>query len=105
MGQLSSTGGTADLAVMGGAAALAARRSLAAAQADGQEARLMAFAWLGLLAFLILALLWLMKLRGPLLTLAAAAVAFGCAGYATQGRPDLTGSPRSATDREPPMPL
>jgi len=65
----------------------------------------MAFAWLGLLALMTLALLWLMKLRGPLLTLAAAAVAFGCAGYAMQGRPDLSGSPRSATDREPPMPL
>ena len=65
----------------------------------------MAFAWLGLLAFVTLALLWLMKLRGPLLTLAAAAIAFGCAGYALQGRPGLNGSPRSSAERNPPLPL
>ena len=63
------------------------------------------FAWLGLLALLTLALLWLMKLRGPLLTLAAAAIAFACAGYALQGRPDLGGSPRASAHRSPPMPL
>ena len=65
----------------------------------------MAFAWLGLLALAALALLWLMKLRGPLLTLAAAAIAFGCAGYAMQGRPDLAGSPRASANREPSLPL
>jgi len=65
----------------------------------------MAFALLGLLAFVTLALLWLMKLRGPLLTLAAAAIAFGCAGYALQGRPGLNGSPRSSAERNPPLPL
>jgi cytochrome c-type biogenesis protein CcmH len=65
----------------------------------------MAFAWLGLLAFLTLTLLWLMQLRGPLLTLAAAAIAFGCAGYALQGRPGLDGSPRASAERNPPLPL
>ena len=66
---------------------------------------MMGFAWLGLLALSTLALLWLLRLRGPLLTLAGAAIAFGCAGYALQGRPDLAGTPRSAAGRTPPLPL
>ena len=56
--------------------------------------------WL-LLALLIaatLALLWLLKLRGSILTLALAALLFGGAGYALQGRPGLAGSPRTAAD-------
>jgi cytochrome c-type biogenesis protein CcmH len=65
----------------------------------------MGFAWLGLIALTTMALLWLLKLRGPLLTLAAAAVAFGCAGYALQGRPDLDGTPRASAERAPPMPV
>lgn len=56
-------------------------------------------------AFATLALLWAMKLRGSLLTLAGAALAFGCAGYALQGRPGLDGSPRASTTRPPPVPL
>ena len=63
------------------------------------------FVWLGLLALITLALLWLLKLRGSLLTLAAAAIAFGCAGYAMHGNPDLGGAPRAATGRAPPLPL
>ena len=63
------------------------------------------FIWLGLLSLLALGLIWVMKLRGPILTLAAAAVAFGCAGYAVQGRPGLAGQPRSAAERQPPLPL
>jgi cytochrome c-type biogenesis protein CcmH len=78
---------------------------MVAPQAHRPEEGLMGFAWLGLLALLTLLLLWAMKLRGPLLTLAAAAVAFGCAGYAIQGRPDLGGSPRESARRTPPMPL
>ena len=35
----------------------------------------------------------LLGLNGPLLTMAAAALMFGGAGYALQGRPDLAGSP------------
>ena len=66
---------------------------------------MMGFAWLALIAAATIGLLWLMKLRGPLLTLAAAAIAFGCAGYAWQGRPDLAGVPRTAGERGPPMSL
>lgn len=65
----------------------------------------MAFAWLALIAIATLALLWLLRLRGPVLTLAAAAIAFGCAGYAFQGRPDLAGSPRAAGEGRPALPL
>ena len=65
----------------------------------------MGFVWLAILAAATLGLLWLLKLRGPMMTLAAAAIAFGCAGYALQGRPDLEGSPRQASARQPPMPL
>jgi cytochrome c-type biogenesis protein CcmH len=57
------------------------------------------------LALLALALLWLMKLRGPMLTLAGAAVAFGCAGYALQGSPGLPGVPRASARQAAPMPL
>ena len=63
----------------------------------------MGFAWLALLALMALALLWLLKLRGPLLTFAGAAVAIGCAGYALQGNPGLTGKPRTSAERAPPM--
>lgn len=65
----------------------------------------MGFLWLGLIALMTLASLWLLKLRGPLLTLAAAAIAFGCAGYALQGSPDLDGTPRLSARRSPPMPV
>ncbi len=58
-----------------------------------------------LLALLVVAAFWLGGLRGPLLTLSAAALAFGCAGYALQGRPGLPGEPREATDRPPPLDL
>ena len=66
---------------------------------------MMGFLWLALLAAATLGLLWLLKLRGPMMTLAGAAIAFGCAGYALQGSPDLAGSPRAASERAPPMPL
>jgi cytochrome c-type biogenesis protein CcmH len=78
---------------------------MVAAPSLRQEAGLMGYAWLGLLALLTLALLWLLKLRGPMLTLAAAAVAFGCAGYAMQGRPSLAGSPTQAAKRAPALPM
>jgi cytochrome c-type biogenesis protein CcmH len=65
----------------------------------------MGLIWLAVFAAVIFGLLWLLRLRGPLLTLAAAAITFGCAGYALQGRPDLGGSPRAAAARPPPMPL
>lgn len=65
----------------------------------------MGFLWLGLLALLTFALLWLLKLRGPMLTLSAAAVAFGCAGYALQGSPELDGTPRASVEHPAPTPL
>jgi cytochrome c-type biogenesis protein CcmH len=65
----------------------------------------MGLLWLGLLALVALGLLRLMKVRGPMLTLAAAAIAFGCAGYALQGSPRLAGQPRAAAQRQPPLPL
>lgn len=43
--------------------------------------------------------------RGPLLQISAAALLFGAAGYAVQGRPDLEGAPRSEASRPPPIPL
>ena len=63
------------------------------------------FAWLALIAAATVGLLWLMKLRGPLLSLAAAAIAFGCAGYAWQGRSDLAGVSRAAGAKGAPMSL
>jgi cytochrome c-type biogenesis protein CcmH len=63
------------------------------------------FLSLGLLALICVALLWAMNLRGPILTLALAALAFGCAGYALQGSPGLAGRPRESAERNPPMPL
>lgn len=65
----------------------------------------MGYLALGLLALLALALLWLLKLRGPVLTLAGAAIAFGCAGYAVQGSPAVGSAPRAASERAPPLPL
>jgi len=65
----------------------------------------MGLIWIALVAVVTLALLWVMRLRGPMLTLAAAALIFGCAGYAFQGRPDLGGSPRANAERAPPTPL
>jgi cytochrome c-type biogenesis protein CcmH len=65
----------------------------------------MGYLLLGLLALASLGLLWLMKLRGPMLTLSAAAIAFGGAGYALQGSPGLAGEPRTSAERAPPMPL
>lgn len=60
---------------------------------------------LALLVICAVGLFWLMKLRGPMLTLVGAALAFGSAGYALQGSPDLKGQPRVADRRSPPMPL
>jgi cytochrome c-type biogenesis protein CcmH len=52
-----------------------------------------------------LGLLWVLRVRGPALMLAASAMLFGCAGYAVQGHPMLRGSPRQASASEPPIPL
>ena len=60
---------------------------------------------LALLVIAAVALFWMMKLRGSMLTLVGAALAFGSAGYALQGSPGLSGQPRVAGKRSPPMPL
>lgn len=52
-----------------------------------------------------LGLLWAVRLRGPLLMLAAAALLFGAAGYALQGRPGLRGTPRTQADEPAAVPL
>ncbi len=64
--------------------------------------------WVMLLLLFGMALVALrsLGLRGPLLQLAAAALLFGCAGYALQGRPSLAGSPRKAgAVKSPALPL
>lgn len=63
--------------------------------------------WL-ILALLIAASaggLWLMKVRGGLLTAAMAALVFAAAGYAFQGRPGLADAPASAGAERPYVPL
>ena len=47
----------------------------------------------------------LLRLRGAMLQLAAAALMIGAAGYALQGRPGLAGSPRSAATATRVIPL
>ncbi len=58
----------------------------------------MSWAILMAIIALTLALLWLLRVRGSLLTLAAAALLFGGAGYALLGSPGLAGTSRSAAD-------
>ncbi|MDP9086896.1 MAG: tetratricopeptide repeat protein [Pseudomonadota bacterium] len=65
----------------------------------------MSWAILLLLIVTSLALLWLGRVRGSLLTLAAAALLFGAAGYALQGSPGLPGAPRTAADGPASPPL
>lgn len=57
------------------------------------------------MVLLIAALLWFLKVRGPILTFALAAMAFGCAGYMMMGKPGLLGSPREGVAQAPPMSL
>ena len=66
---------------------------------------MMGYLALGALAIVVLGLLWAMRLRGSMMTLAAAAVAFGCAGYAVQSNPGLESQARVAVKRTPPLPL
>ena len=63
------------------------------------------FLIVALLAALTAALLWALKLRGSVLALAGMALALGCVGYAIQGRPSLSGSPRDPEARIIPVPL
>jgi len=63
------------------------------------------FFFLLLLIALAIGAFWLLGLRGPLLTMAAAALMFGGAGYAIQGRPDLAGSPAKGSAETRYLPL
>lgn len=49
--------------------------------------------------------LWLMRVRGAILMLAASAMLFGSIGYIAMGHPTLRGSPREASMSQPPIPL
>ena len=60
---------------------------------------------LALLGAVTLGALRSLGLRGAMLQLAAAALLFGAAGYALQGRPTLTGAPRAVATTRPPLPL
>lgn len=51
------------------------------------------------------AILYAVGVRGGLLQMIAAALLFGAAGYAVQGRPQLPGSPRSKVQAQAPIPL
>ena len=63
--------------------------------------------WIALLILIAIAaaVLRLLRVRGPMLQLAAAALLFGAAGYAILGRPGLPSAPRSAERREAAVPL
>lgn len=62
------------------------------------------FYLLGLIGLALVAL-WLLKLRGPLLTMAAAALMLGGTGYAIQGSPGLAGSPANGSSEQNYLPL
>lgn len=64
------------------------------------------FVTLGAIVLMVTALLWALRLRGAMLSFAAAAMAVGAAGYSLQGRPNLPGDARAASaGRTPPAPL
>jgi len=63
--------------------------------------------WLVLAALIALGIgaFRLLGLRGPMLQLAAASLLIGASGYALQGRPGLSGSPRAAAANREVVPL
>ena len=63
--------------------------------------------WLILLLLIAgsLALLWLLGVRGGLLTASAAALLLGASGYALQGQPDLRGAPTKGGEERDIFPL
>ena len=63
--------------------------------------------WLILFLFMTAALgaLWLLRLRGPMLTASAAALLVGASGYALQGLPGLQGSSASQVQAAEELPL
>lgn len=61
--------------------------------------------FLALLFIAALAGLRLLGVRGPIFQFAAAALLFGSAGYALQGKPELRGRSSAAAATQPPIPL
>lgn len=63
--------------------------------------------WLVLLLLFAasLGLLWLLRVRGGLLTASAAALLLGASGYALQGRPDVPGAPARGVEGRDIFPL
>ena len=63
--------------------------------------------WLALLLLLgaSIAVLWALGVRGAMLQLSGAALLFGAAGYAVDGRPGLESAPRVAEQDRAPIPL
>lgn len=66
---------------------------------------MMGFVLMAGLGLLLLGGFWFAGVRGPRLTLAAAALLLGGAGYALVGRPGLPADPREAAVRDAPLPL
>jgi cytochrome c-type biogenesis protein CcmH len=58
-----------------------------------------------LLVALSIGLLWLLRVRGGLLTASAAALLLGSIGYAVQGSPDLPGAPAHGNEAHDVFPL
>lgn len=65
----------------------------------------MGWAILLLLVAVSLGALWLLRVRGGLLTSTAAALLIGASGYALQGRPDLPGAPAQGSEGRDVFPL
>lgn len=65
----------------------------------------MGWAILLLLVAVSLGALWLLRVRGGLLTSTAAALLIGASGYALQGRPDLPGAPAQGSEGRDLFPL
>ena len=63
--------------------------------------------WLALLLLLgaSVGVLWALGVRGPMFQLSGAALLFGAAGYAVDGRPGLESAPRVAEEGRAPIPL
>jgi cytochrome c-type biogenesis protein CcmH len=66
---------------------------------------LMGWVILALLAGGSMGLLWLLRVRGGLLTASAAALFLGASGYALQGSPNTPGSPVAASEAQDVIPL
>ena len=105
LGQLSPVDRADRLAVVGRAAHPADLRRRDRRGPAEEEAVMSGWFALLLLIGATLAAFWLLRVRGAMLQLAGAALLFGAAGYALQGRPGLPSSPRAAEQRQAPIPL